>query len=194
MSDPFIGEIRLVAYPLPKCPKGWMFCSGAELKMSEYEALFSLIGNIYGGDGKTTFRLPNLNGRVLVHQGQGFEDPKQASGSRLTMRTAGAAGGQDEVALSDAMIPKHEHQFFASTETNTDQVPYPALMYGSDATDPQFKHYISPVPNPLPKRKLDLDEQTVMVAGLGRAHKNLMPGLGLRYIICVTQGLYPVHP
>ncbi|WP_019643476.1 phage tail protein [Novispirillum itersonii] len=192
MSDAYIGEIRLFPYFKNTPPQGWMFCNGALLNMSDYQALFAVIGTIYGGDGITQFALPNLNGRVLVDQGTGAVDPKSTTPSPLTPRNPGQTGGSEGVVLTTAMIPPHDHTFSASTKPNTTDIPGPGLFFGSD-TAPTFKRYVSPVPNPAP-RIGTLNENTVSSAGGNASHSNLMAGMGLRYAICVTAGLFPMRP
>src|ERR1700758_3405683 len=98
MAQPYVGEIRMFAGNF--APAGWMFCEGQLLPISENETLFQLIGTTYGGDGETTFALPDLRGRVPIHMGQG---------SGLTPRTIGDAGGAETVTLTVAQMPVHHH-------------------------------------------------------------------------------------
>lgn len=192
MSDAYIGEIRLFPYVSSNPPQGWMFCNGALLNVSDYQVLYAVIGTIYGGNGTTQFALPNLNGRVLVAQGTGVVDPKSTTVSPLTPRSPGQTGGSEGVALTTAMIPPHDHAFSVATTPNTTDTPGPAVFFASD-TAATFKRYVSPVPNPAPQLYA-LNENTVSSAGNGLAHNNLMAGMGLRYVICVTAGLFPVRP
>ncbi|WP_445681332.1 phage tail protein [Radicibacter daui] len=191
MSDAYVGEIRLVPYPHSNPPVGWAFCNGAVLPVSGNEILFTLIGGAYGGNGTTTFALPNLNGRVLVDQGAGMTVPNTtpAGGPPLTVRTVGQAGGAEGVALTEATIPPHDHSFSATTEANSTQTPS-GLFYGSNAAS-TYRRYVNPVP--ASPTLLALDPTTVQAAGGNAAHLNLMAGLGLRYIICIN-GLFPVKP
>jgi microcystin-dependent protein len=99
MAQPYVGEIRMFAGTF--APAGWMFCEGQFLPISEYETLFNLIGTTYGGDGQSTFALPDLRGRVPIHQGNGF--------------TLAETGGVEEVTLTVSQIPSHSHPFLAST-------------------------------------------------------------------------------
>lgn len=194
MSDAYIGEIRLVPYGQNNSPRGWMFCSGQLVAVNDYQELFALIGISYGGNGTTNFALPNLNGRVLVGQGTGTTNPvpTPVGGPALTARAVGQTGGVESVVLTAGQIPNHEHQFMASTMENTTPTPGSSVVYGS-STAATFKHYTSPVPNPAPKM-FPLNVQTVEEAGSNAAHANLMPGLGLRYIICVKYALFPQRP
>src|SRR5688572_12849104 len=112
MADPFLGEIRLFAGNFE--PVGWMFCDGRELEIADHVPLFSLIGTIYGGDGQSTFNLPDLRGRVPVHRGQA-----PGGSSYFT----GETGGVEEVTLSVQQIPSHNHAFVASTGAGNTTVP-----------------------------------------------------------------------
>src|SRR2546430_10027020 len=98
MAQPYVGEIRMFAGYF--APAGWMFCEGQLLPISEYETLFNLIGTTYGGDGQSTFALPDLRGRVPLHQGSGF--------------TLAENGGVETVTLTVAQIPSHSHAFLAT--------------------------------------------------------------------------------
>lgn len=101
MSQPFVGEIRMFGGNF--APAGWVFCDGSLLPISEFETLFNLIGTTYGGDGQTTFAVPDLRGRLPVHQGNGF--------------TLAETGGVETVTLTTSTIPAHSHPFLASTDT-----------------------------------------------------------------------------
>jgi microcystin-dependent protein len=191
MSDAFIGEIRLVPYFSSNPPNGWAFCNGALQSIQQNPQLYAVIGTIYGGDGVSTFGLPNLNGRVLVDQGTGVTAPP-AGGTALTARTAGQTGGTETVALTQAMIPSHDHPFYATTQANSSQNPT-GLFYGSN-NNGTYKRYVAPVPTSPAPTFLSLDETTVQSAGGNAAHLNMMAGLGLRYIICITAGIFPVRP
>src|SRR3954453_17326807 len=99
MAQPYVGEIRMFAGNF--APAGWMFCEGQLLPIAEYDTLFNLIGTTYGGDGQETFALPNLQGRLPLHAGNGF--------------TLAETGGVEEVTLTTAQIPSHNHPMLAST-------------------------------------------------------------------------------
>lgn len=105
MSDPFVGEIRMFAGDY--APEGWALCNGQLLSVSQYQTLFALLGTTYGGDGSSTFALPDMRGRLPVHFGQG---------TGLTPRTLGASGGSETVALSTAQMPSHGHTMQASAD------------------------------------------------------------------------------
>ncbi|MDG5497364.1 tail fiber protein [Niveispirillum sp. BGYR6] len=180
MSDAFIGEIRLVPFIKTQPPRGWLICDGSLVKIGQYGMLFSLLSTSYGGDGVTTFGLPDLRGRVLVGQG---------AGPGLTLRTMGQKGGSEQVVLTQAQIPAHTHAFQATTQPNTSKTPG-GLYYGSDSSD-TYKRYISPVPtDPAPKIQ-QFSQTTIEPTGGNMPHPNLMAGLGLRYIICAVGDVYP---
>jgi len=112
MSSPFIGEIRMGGWNF--APSGWAFCDGSLLSISEYEALFNLIGTTYGGNGQTTFGLPDLRGRIPIHQGT---DPYGNS------RVIGSSGGTETVTLDLAQIPIHSHALNAQSASGTQPSP-----------------------------------------------------------------------
>ena len=105
--DPYIGEVRMFGGNF--APLGWAFCNGQTLPISQYDALFTLIGTTYGGDGQTTFALPNLQGRLPVHQGNGF--------------AMGQVGGSETVTLTTAQLPAHPHSFQANAGTGAQKTP-----------------------------------------------------------------------
>src|SRR5213082_3533800 len=107
MAQPYVGEIRMFAGNF--APAGWMFCSGQLLPISEYETLFNLIGTTYGGDGQSTFALPDLQGRLPLHFGNGF--------------TLAETGGAEEITLTVSQIPAHSHPLMATTNTAASNVP-----------------------------------------------------------------------
>jgi len=107
MSEPYVGEIRMFGGNF--APSGWMFCEGQLLPISEYDVLFNLIGTTYGGDGQSTFALPDLRGRLPIHMGSGF--------------VQGANGGVENVTLTTNQIPAHTHTVSATTNSNTASLP-----------------------------------------------------------------------
>jgi len=112
MSQPYVGEIRMFAGNF--APAGWMFCEGQLLPISEYETLFNLIGTTYGGDGQSTFALPDLRGRLPIHQGNGF--------------TLAETGGVETVTLSVPQIPAHSHPFLGTTDLANATSPSGAVL------------------------------------------------------------------
>src|SRR5688572_26556496 len=109
MADPFVAEIRI--YPFNFAPRGWAFCNGQLMPLSQNTALFSLLGTTYGGDGRSTFGLPNLQGSAVMHPGQG---------PGLSLRSLGETGGSDTVTLLQSGIPAHTHALVASNEIGED--------------------------------------------------------------------------
>ena len=172
MSEPFTAEIRIFAGNF--APRGWAFCDGQLLPISQNTALFSLIGTTYGGDGRTTTALPNLQGRAPMHPGRG---------PGLTARRLGQKFGIEDVALSEAQIPSHTHQLRAATSGAPVDTPSSQTVLGRSA-DGSF--YQSDSANNL----VDLASSAVSVTGGGQSHTNLQPFLTLNFIIALV-GLYP---
>jgi microcystin-dependent protein len=168
MADAFVGEIRIFGGTF--APMDWAFCNGQLLSISQYSVLYSLIGTTYGGDGVTTFALPDLRGRVPVHQGNGY--------------TIGQAGGQETVALQADQVPAHTHTVRAKQGDGTANTPAGNVW----ATVPSLKYYSTAAPN------LAMRSGTVgQAGGNGAAHENMMPSRVLNFIICLN-GYYPTRP
>ncbi len=167
---PYIGEIRLFAGTF--APVAWAMCDGSLIPISENEALFQLIGTTYGGDGEQTFGLPNLTGRVPVHQGQG---PGLSQNYLL-----GEMAGVEEVTLTTQQMPNHGHALLASTAGGSTPNPQGNVL----ASPPALTMYIRDTPSaPLPA-------ETVGPVGGSQPHANLMPFVTVSYII----SLYGVFP
>ena len=164
MSQPFIGEIRMFAGNF--APAGWMFCEGQLLPIAENETLFQLIGTTYGGDGETTFALPDLRGRIPVHQGNGF--------------TLAQTGGSESVALPVQQIPAHSHGLIASAgkamqdapAANTLAQPKASNLYGVVAPDTAMA------------------SQGISATGSSQPHGNMQPYLCISFIISLF-GIFP---
>lgn len=174
-QDPFIGEIRIFAGNFS--PRGWAFCAGQLLPISQNTALFSILGTTYGGDGKTTFALPDLRGRMPVGMGKG---------PGLTERALGEAGGQESVTLTEAQIPAHTHAITVaadSTVATTDR-PQGALPARNAAAIPAFGKTSNSTLAP--------NAATAAPAGGGAPHPNMPPFLGIGYIIAL-QGIFPAR-
>jgi microcystin-dependent protein len=169
MSEPFTGEIRMFAGNF--APQGWAFCDGQLLAVSQNDALFSLLGTIYGGDGRTTFGLPDLRGRIPIHQG---------SGPGLTPRQLGAKSGSEKVTLTAAQLPTHSHTWQASSGAATQDSPV-----GAGLASPTANVYKSS-PSSLTPMKPDM----VAASGGSAQHTNLMPALCVHFIISLF-GIYP---
>ncbi len=170
MGQPYVGEIRMFAGNFE--PAGWYFCDGRLLPISENETLFQLIGTTYGGDGQETFGLPDLRGRIPVHQGQG---PGIAQSYQM-----GEMAGVESVTLTTQQIPAHNHAFFASTALGT-QINADGQVL-ANPTD--IKPYLRDSPSsPFPANMLE-------PIGGSQPHDNLPPTLVINYII----SLYGVFP
>jgi microcystin-dependent protein len=169
MSEPFVGEIRMFAGNF--APRGWAFCDGQLLAVSQNDALFSLLGTIYGGDGRTTFGLPDLRGRIPIHSGHG---------PGLSERRLGAKGGAEKVTLTVNQMPSHGHNFYGSDSVATSTTP---AGQGLVRADQNF--YASNTPP-----NLALSSESITGAGGSRSHSNLMPYLCVHYIIALF-GVYP---
>jgi microcystin-dependent protein len=164
MAQPYVGEIRMFAGNF--APAGWMFCEGQLLPISENETLFQLIGTTYGGDGESTFALPDLRGRIPIHQGNGF--------------ILAETGGAEEITLTVNQIPAHSHPMLGSTNVSQDTSPSgkvvgqsgSALLYIQDTTDSNM--------SPL----------AVLPVGGSQPHTNFQPYLCINFIISLF-GIFP---
>ena len=169
MSEPFIAEVRIWANNYP--PRGWAQCNGQLLPIAQNTALFSLLGTIYGGDGRTTFGLPNLQGRAAMHPGRG---------PGLTTRRIGQVGGEETVTLSEAQMGAHRHTAQATTDNAQTNEP----------TNDMLARPMGRGPN------LYLDSTNtgsfieLQQTGGGGAHNNMQPYLVLQFCIALV-GLYP---
>jgi microcystin-dependent protein len=167
MGQPYVGEIRLVGFSF--APLGWAFCNGQVLPISEYETLFNLIGTTYGGDGQSTFALPDLRGRVPVHQGAG-----------QNVYVIGETGGVEAVTLSPAQIPSHTHALAASSALAT-PAAFRAAMLGSSNT---ASYYGSGTPS------TPMAAGALTSVGAGQPHENMAPSMTLNFIISLF-GIFP---
>jgi microcystin-dependent protein len=174
MADPFVAEIRIFPFTFP--PKGWAFCNGQLIPISQNTALFALLGTTYGGDGKSTFALPDLEGSAAMHPGQG---------SGLSERVLGQIGGAETVTLLQSEIPVHTHTLRASIEPGDNRLPSPtvalsvstgafAYQGGSPALEPMAFQALPPAGGSLP-------------------HNNMQPYLTLNFNIAL-QGVFPQRP
>lgn len=175
--DSFIGEIRLFGGIY--VPDGWLRCDGSLVNISQYQALFALIGTTYGGDGVTKFGLPDLKGRVPIGYGQG---------AGLQNNYAfGANGGAQTVALTPANLPTHTHSMNVSNSNVSASTPGPTMTFGK-LSDPQRFYVNTNFPT---TATVNFSAQAVSTVGEGAAHNNVMPSLALTYMIC-WEGLFPV--
>lgn len=172
MSDAFLGEIRIMACTI--APEGWAACDGQLLYISQNTALYSILGNTYGGNNNTTFALPNLQGRSPMQPGQG---------SGLSPRSLGEAGGETAVSLTAAHIPAHTHTLTASTLPSNSQDPQNrslARSFGGSAYNQSANNSVV------------LASDLLSTAGNSSPHNNMQPYLTLSFFICLT-GIYPLH-
>ena len=165
MSQPYVGEIRMFAGNF--APAGWMFCDGSLLPISEYETLFNLIGTTYGGDGQSTFQLPDLRGRLPIHQGNGF--------------TLAQTGGVETVTLTAAQIPAHSHPFLASTTAGATRDPSGNVL--GTAVAGSFYRANAPTTDALAANSIGS-------TGGSQPHDNFQPYLCISFIISLF-GVFP---
>lgn len=171
MSEPFIGQIMAVGFNF--APRGWAMCDGQLLPISQNDALYALIGTTYGGDGVTTFALPDLRSRIAIHQGQG---------PGLTNRPIGQASGTETVTLTSNQMPSHTHPVSA-TAVNADK-PTPANnIWATEPTTSTFFYGAGPTDS-------TMNPQTISTAGGNQPHDNLMPYLTMTYVIALF-GIFP---
>lgn len=164
MPEPFLGEIRMLGFGFP--PTGWALCDGQLLPINQNQSLYSLLGDTYGGDGRTTFALPDLRGRVPIHVGEGFEE--------------GQRGGAAAHPLSVEEMPAHGHTARASDQAGDTPVPADAVLgrannLYAEAADPT-----------------SLRSGTIAGEGDGRPHQNMQPYLGTNFVIAL-RGLFPTR-
>ena len=170
MSEPFVGEIRMFAGNF--APRGWALCDGQLLAISSNDALFSLLGTIYGGDGRTTFALPELRGRIPVHAGAG-------TGPGLSQRRPGEKSGSEGHTVVVSELPSHSHAFQATEGTATTRDPV-----GNAPAEASADTYVED----LTIRPLASPE--IGQTGGSQVHTNLMPAVCLTFIIALV-GIYP---
>ena len=175
MSENFLGEIRMFGGNF--APKGWALCQGQLLPISQNSALYSLIGTTFGGDGSTTFALPNLQGRLPVGQGMG---------PGLSNRVIGESSGSETVSLATATMPAHNHPLYASSTASTQAQIGTGVLTGVP-TGSGAVLYATVADNPTIE---SLPPDSVSMTGSGVAHDNLMPSLCITFIIALF-GVFP---
>ncbi|MDX6481052.1 MAG: hypothetical protein QOG85_1562 [Gaiellaceae bacterium] len=173
MADPFVAEIRI--FPFNFAPKGWAFCDGQLLPLSQNTALFSLLGTTYGGDGKSTFALPDLQGRAPMH-------PRQGPG--LSLHDLGETGGTETVSLLQSEIPAHSHALTASQGDGLERTPSAGGTGQLLATGIGISQYQTP------GAQTDLNAAVVAPTGGSQPHNNMQPYLTFNFNIAL-QGVYP---
>lgn len=164
MAEPFLSEIRLMSFEF--APKGWALCNGQLLPINQNQALFSLLGTTFGGDGRVNFALPDLRGRTPIHVGSGH--------------TLGERGGEQSHTLSSSELPEHTHQVRASTQ-------------GANAPVPNDRVLANSAPNEIygsPTNLVAMNSGTVSNTGGSQAHLNMQPFLTLSFAIAL-QGIFP---
>lgn len=167
MAEPFLSEIRIMSFVFP--PKGWALCNGQLLPINQNQALFSLLGTTYGGNGQTTFALPNLNDRVAMSSG---------TGSGLSSYFLGQPGGVSEVSLTQSQIPPHNHLVTTASapSTNSPVNALPATSGSHNLYDPAIN--------------TSMASDAIGLAGGSQAHENMQPTLAINYCIALT-GIFP---
>ena len=170
MSDQFVAEIRIFPFNFP--PTGWAFCAGQLMPISQNTALFSLLGTTYGGDGKSTFALPDLQGNAPMQPGQG---------QGLSLRDLGEMSGVESITLLQSEIPLHTHTYGATEEAANENNP------GDHAPAAGVGMYAAPA------NLTQMAFQTLSPAGGGLPHNNMQPYLTLNFCIAL-QGIFPQRP
>ena len=165
MSNPYIGEIRMFAGNF--APNGWLLCQGQTIFIADNDALFALIGTTYGGDGQTTFNLPNLQSRIPVHAGSGY--------------TLSQQGGAEQVTLNTQQMPSHSHPLAAQSANVSITNPTNNVWAGS-----ALNIYSSDAPT------VNMNPQAIGAAGGSQPHENVMPILAINFIICLF-GIFPTQ-
>jgi len=161
MSEPFLAEVRIVGFNF--APRGWAFCDGQILPINQNQSLYSLLGTTYGGDGRTTFALPNLRGRTPIHVGNGHSQ--------------GQKGGEETHTLNPVEMPQHKHSAAASSSTANSPIPQGNVLAAANNV------YADPA------NLTELHPDTVESVG-GQGHDNMQPFLVLNFVIAL-QGLFP---
>ena len=167
MSEPYMSEIRMVAFNF--APRNWVQCDGAVLPIDQHQSLYSLLGTTYGGDGRTSFALPDLRGRTPIHA-------HSSSGYTL-----GAKGGENTHALTAAEIPSHTHALKGTTATHNTGEPSSATLMGEG----QNNSWAAPDSS----KTVTMDSRSLSSVG-GTGHQNMQPYLGVNFVIAVT-GIFP---
>ncbi|HEU0152874.1 MAG TPA: tail fiber protein [Arenimonas sp.] len=175
MSTPYIGEIRMFSFGTRGAPNGWQACDGSLLPISQFDALFALIGTTYGGDGQTTFAVPDLRGRVPVHQG---------TGPGLSTYVLGQRAGTETVAVLPTQMPAHTHTVVATTAAASTGTPGSGVIPGAVSGQTMYATTLTGATPFSPSA------QTVSLAGGSQPHENCMPTLTVQFCIA-TFGIFP---
>ena len=170
--DPFVAEIRIFPFNFP--PKGWAFCNGQLLPISQNTALFSLLGTTYGGDGKSNFALPDLQGSAPMHPGQG---------PGLSLHDLGETGGSETVTLLESEIPSHSHALSASNQPGENPNPGPTQAVARSVGASLYQDQVG-------TNLVNLAPEAIAPAGGDQPHNNLQPYLTFYFNIAL-QGVFP---
>jgi microcystin-dependent protein len=181
MSDQFVAEIRIFPFNFP--PTGWAFCNGQLMPISQNTALFSLLGTTYGGDGKSTFALPDMQGNVPMQPGQG---------QGLSLRDLGEMSGVENITLLVSEMPAHTHNVQAAIPlANTNQPAAPGALargqFSFQGNSGAVPYYFNGAPD------TNMGPEAIGVAGGGLPHNNMQPYLTLNFCIAL-QGIFPQRP
>ena len=168
--EPYIGQIMFVPYTF--APKGWRDCDGSLLPITQNQALFALLGITYGGNGQTTFALPDMRGRLVIDDG---------NGANLSTYQLGQVGGQESVTLAVSQIPAHNHGVTATNSDGNANSPANAFPANTKALDKEYSNAAS---------DSTLKEDALSTAGASLPHSNMMPTTALKCVIA-TQGIFP---
>ena len=169
MSEPFLAEVRIVGFNF--APRGWAFCDGQILPINQNQSLYSLLGTTYGGDGRTSFALPDMRGRVPIHVGS------SNGGGHLL----GQKSGQETVTLSAAEMPNHDHTARGSSTSADAPIPQSTVL--ADSAGQPYRDYEAAT-------SVDLRSGSIANVGGGQAHNNMQPYLALNFCIAL-RGLFP---
>lgn len=164
MSEPFLAEVKIISFNFP--PKGWAFCNGQLMAINQNQALFSLLGTTYGGDGRQTFGLPNLQGRTPIHVGSGF--------------VQGQVGGEESHTLIVSELPVHNHIAQASSNNGNQGLPLNNILART----------VNDLYQPSGSNMTTMSSSTLSSVGGSQPHNNLQPFLVLNFIIAL-QGIFP---
>ena len=175
MADPFVAEIRIFPFNFP--PRGWAFCDGQLLPISQNTALFSLVGTTYGGDGKSTFALPDMQGNAPMNQG---------NGAGLTQRFLGETGGSQFVTLLQSEIPIHTHNFQVDADdVGEERIPTSRALARTSGVGGNLYGAVANL--------VQMAPQSLPIAGGSLPHNNMQPYLTLNFCIAM-QGVFPQRP
>lgn len=199
MADIYLGEIRM--FPFPFAPRDWMNCDGSTLQISQNQALYTLLGVQFGGDGRTTFNLPDLRARTIVGTMSGTPGSSDTNTNRIPQNVAGKTGGSDSVAIPANAFPAHNHTVVANNAPGNQIYTGPqpggtsSQNYPSQPGLPATTQLPAPISLFVPATTGGLTPQTlspttVAVSGGGAAHENRQPYLAIGFCIC-TVGVFP---